>query len=398
MSFKLRVTCAARTKPLEIPLTQLPRRRDVLVTLGASAATLALPAAPAFAQARHIRLATTFDNSGVEKANGSDCFKGASAYFNALNKAGGVNGSKVELIMADDQFKPDVAKANALRFEADKSILGLLTPLGTRQTAAIMESVKSMAIIGPFTGTAGLRKSSPPNLFWVRASYDQEIDKLIQTAVALGITRIGIVYPDDPLGKSVFAAFERSMAQAKLSATVVATTPGTTSPLVEPAAQLIAKADPQVVVMVLAGVAPLFVRALRKAGGTSVLYGLSIGASPANIEALGDLGRGLGFAIIVPSPFAPKYEIVRRYQADMMGSGWNDYSLSSLEGYINARITAEALRKAGAGVTRESLIAALERIEGLDLGGIRISYGPGNRIGSHFVDVAVIGAGGHIRS
>jgi ABC-type branched-subunit amino acid transport system substrate-binding protein len=376
-------------------MTRLPRRRDVLVTLGAGAATLAVPA---FAQVRTIRLASTFDNSGVEKANGSGCFKGATAYFNALNKVGGVNASKVELIMADDQFKPDVAKANALAFEADKSILGLLTPLGTRQTAAIMETVKSMAIVGPNTGTAGLRKSSPPNLFWVRASYDQEVDKLIRTAVTVGTTRIGIVYPNDPLGKSVFAAFERSMAQAKLTATVVATTPGTTSPEVEPAAQAIAKAEPQMVVMVLAGVAPLFVRALRKAGGTSSLYGLSIGASPANIEALGDLGRGMGFAIIVPSPFAPKYEIVRRYQADMMASGWSDYSLSTLEGYINARVTTEALRKAGAGVTRESLIAALERIEALDLGGIRIAYGPGNRIGSNFVDVAVIGAGGRMLS
>ena len=376
-------------------MTRLPRRRDVLVTLGGSVATLA---APAFAQVRTIRLASTFDNSSVEKANGSGCFKGASAYFNALNKAGGVNGSKVELIMADDQFKPDVAKANAQAFEADKSILGLLTPLGTRQTASIMEAVKSMAIVGPNTGTAGLRKSSPPNLFWVRASYDQEVDKLIRTAVTLGTTRVGIVYPNDPLGKSVFAAFERSMAQAKLTPAVVATTPGTTSPEVEPAAQAIAKAGPQMVVMVLAGVAPLFVRALRNAGSTSSLYGLSISASAANIEALGDLGRGLGFAIVVPSPFAPKNEIVRRYQADMAASGWSDYSLPTLEGYINARITTEALRKAGSTVTRESLIAALEHIEGLDLGGIRIGYGPGNRIGSNFVDVAVIGAGGRMMS
>jgi ABC-type branched-subunit amino acid transport system substrate-binding protein len=376
-------------------MTRLSNRRDVLVTLGASAATLA---APAFSQVRNIRLASTFDNSGVEKANGSGCFKGVTACFNSINKAGGINGRKVELIMADDQFKPELAKANALAFEADKSILGLLTPLGTRQTVAIMESVKSMAIVGPYTGTAGLRKSSPPNVLWVRASYDQEIDKLIRTAVTLGITRIGIVYPNDQLGKSVFAAFEHSMVQAKLTATVVATTPSTTSPEVEPAAQAIAKAQPQVVVMVLAGVMPQFVRALREAEGKSTLYGLSIGISPANIEALGDLGRGLSFSIIVPSPFAPKNEIVRRYQADMRDSGWNDYSLASLEGYINARVTAEALRKAGVGVTRESLLSAFERIEALDLGGLRIGYGPGNHIGSKFVDVAVIGAGGRMLS
>ena len=376
-------------------MTRFPRRRDVLLTLGSGVAALA---APAFAQVRNLRLASTFDNSGVEKANGSGCFKGAQAYFNAINKAGGISGSKVELIMADDQFKPDVAKTNAKAFDADKSILGLLTPLGTRQTAAVIESVTSMAIVGPNTGTAGLRKNSPPNVFWVRASYDQEIEKLIKTAVTLGTTRIGIVYPNDPLGKGVFAAFERSMAAAKLTPAVIATTPGTTSNEVDPAADAIAKAAPQTVIMVLAGVAPLFVKALRARGATSSIYGMSISASASNIEALGELGRGLGFAIVVPSPFAPKNDIVRRYQADMAASGWSDYSLPTLEGYINARITAEALRKAGPGVTRESLIASLEKIESLDLGGIRIGYGSGNRNGSTFVDVAVIGAGGRMMS
>lgn len=373
----------------------LLRRRELLTTIGGAAATLAIPT---LAQTRSIRLASTFDNSGVEKANGSGCFKGATAYFNAINKAGGINGMKVELLMADDQFKPDIAKANAQAFEADKTILALLTPLGTRQTAAIMESVTSMAIIGPNTGTAALRKNSPPNVFWVRASYDQEVDKLIRTAVTLSSTRIGIVYPNDPLGKGVFAAFERSMAAAQLKPAVIATTPGTTSTEVEPAAMAIVKESPQAVIMVLAGVAPLFVRAFRKLGGSSTLYGLSISASASNIEALGSLGRGLGFSLVMPSPFAPKYEIVRRYQTDMTASGWTDYSLPTLEGYINARIVAEALRRAGANVTRESLIASLERIESLDLGGMRIGYGTGNRIGSNFVDVAVLGTDGRILS
>ena len=376
-------------------MTRLPRRRDVLVTLGASVATLAVPA---FAQVRSLRLASTFDNSGSEKPSGSGCFMGAQAYFNAINKTGGINGMKVEMLMADDQFKPDLAKANALAFEADRSIIGLLATVGTRQTAAVMEAVTSMALIGPNTGTAGLRKNSPPNVFWVRASYDQEVDKLIKTAVTLGSTRIGIVYPNDPLGKGVFAAFERSMAAAKLTPAVIATTPGTTSPEVDPAADAVAKAAPQTLIMVLAGVAPLFVRALRARGGTSSIYGMSITASAANIVALGEMGRGLGFAIVVPSPFSPKYEIVRRYQADMAASGWNDFSLPTLEGYINARITAEALRKAGPAPTRESLIASLEKMEPLDLGGIRIGYGHGNRIGGNFVDVAVLGAGGRMLS
>lgn len=369
-------------------------RRDALTCLaGAAVAGLGWPAA---AQSKPLRLASTFDNSGVERANGSGCFQGALACIDAVNRNGGVGGSKIELVMADDEFKPELAKKNAATFRADKSILGLLTPLGTRQTAAVMEAVQDMAIVGPNTGTAALRKTSPSNLFWVRASYDQEVDKLIGNAITLGVSRIGIVYPNDPLGKSVLGAFERSMAERRLKPAVVATTPNTTSKEVEPAAKAVAEADPQLVIMVLAGVAPLFVQTLRDLGSACTLYGLSISASTVNIKAMGDKGRGVGFALIVPSPFAPKYEIVRRYQADMTAAGHTELSLPSLEGYINARVMVEGLRRAGQGVTRESLIAALDRIEALDLGGMRIGYGRGNRIGGQFVDVAVIGPNGRL--
>lgn len=376
-------------QPTQLHIT----RRTSLGLVCGAAASIAMPS---WAQTRTLRIGATFDASGVERANGTGNFRGGQAFFNALNKAGGINGMKVELLQADDQFKPDLAKTNALAFQADRSVLGLLTPLGTRQTATIMEAVKDMAIVGPNTGTAALRKSSPPNLFWVRATYDQEVNTLIRTATTLGIDRIGVVHPKDPLGQSVLAGFNKAMEAAKLKPAVVATTPGTISTEFQGAVDAIVKVQPQMVIMVLAGVVPQFVKALRAAGGTSSLYGLSIGASAANITALGDMGRGIGFAIIVPPPNAPKYEIVRRYQADMRASGSEEFSLNTLEGYINARVMAEGLRRAGPAVTREGLVAALGAIDSLDLGGIRIGYGPTNRQGSSFVDVAVIGEGGRL--
>ncbi len=370
-------------------------RRNFIAISGVAAATLG---APALAQNRTLKIGSTFDNGTYDQANGTGNFAGASAYFNAINKAGGINGSKVELVTADDQFKPEVAKTNALAFQADKSILAIINPLGTRQTASIMEAIQDVAIVGPNTGTSGLRKSSQPNVFWVRASYDAEVDKLIRTAVTLGMTRIGIVYPKDPLGNSVFTAFQKSMADVKLAPAVIATVPNTTATEVDPAVQAIVKVQPQMVIMVLAAGTPLFIKALRAAGGTSTVYGLSICATPANFTAMGDTGRGLGFAMVVPSPFSTKHDLVRRYQIDMAANGSTDYSTPSLEGYVNARVLAEGLRRAGNNVTRASLITALDSITAFNLGGMTISYGGGNRIGGSFVDVGVVGAGGKLMS
>lgn len=368
-------------------------RRHFLQQCGTAAAVFA---APSWAQSRTLRLGTTVDQTGLEKGIGSDLVKGATAYFNAVNKTGGINGAKVELITVDDQFKPDLAKANAQAFQADSSVLGILSPLGTRPTAAIVESIRDFAVVGPIAGAAAVRKNSPPNVFWVRATFDAEIEKLIHTAVTLGTTRIGIVHPKDPLGLSILASFQKAMAEVKLEPVIIATTPTNTSTDVEPAAKAIAKAQPQVVIMVLSGVAPLFVKALRDAGGTSTVYGLSNAASAVNIAAMGDKARGVGFAIIVPSPLSNKNTLVRSYQTDMQASGWKDYTLFGLEAYVNARVMAEGLRRAGPKVTRESLINGLDGITNFDLGGMRVNYGNGNRVGSTFVDVGVVGLDGRL--
>ena len=372
-----------------------PTRRSVLMT-GLAATAAAGLGMPAIAQGRPIRIGTTFDNSSVEKANGQGLFQGSSAFFHALNKSGGINGTKVELVMADDTFKPEVAKANALAFEKDSSVLALLHPLGTRQTSEVMDAVPGMAVVGPITGTISLRKKTSPNTFWVRVNYDQEVDKLVSTAAVLGQSRIGLVHSNDPLGQSVLAAFKASLAKAKLEPAVIATTPNTTSMEVGPAAEAIAKAKPQVVVIGLAGTAPVFMKALRDAGGNSSAYGLSITASA--LAAMGDLARGLGFVIVVPSPYSTKFEIVRRYQADMVANGTKDFSLTSLEGYMNAAVLAEGLRRAGGSPTRASVLAAMASIENFDLGGVKINYGRTNREGGQFVDVAVIGSRGQMLS
>lgn len=374
------------------PAAPALRRRTVL-TLAAAGASAGL-GLPALAQARTVRIGVTLDHSSVEKANGTGLFLGSSACFAAINKAGGIHGARVELQLADDQFKPDVAKANALAFAADPAVLAILHPLGTRQASEISDAVPGLPVVGPNTGTVALRRKNTPNTFWVRANYDQEIDRLVAQAVTLGQTRIGLVHSNDPLGQSLLAGFNAALAKAKLEPAIIATTPNTISMEVEPAAKRIAEARPHVVIVGLAGTAPAFVKALRAAGGKSSAYGLSITAG--SLSAMGDLAHGLGFSIVVPSPFATRHEIVRRYQADMLAAGQQTFSLPSLEGYVNARVLAEGLRRAGPGASRAQLMAALESIESYELGGMKISFGRGNREGSQFVDVAVIGAGGRL--
>lgn len=376
-------------------------RRRLLRHGAATAAVLGLPglaATAAWAQQAKaaIRIGSTNDMSTSERVNADALHEGARVAFEALNRDGGWNGRRCELVRLDDQFKPELAAENSRRLAGDPAVLALLQPLGTRQIAASMDAVKDVAIVGPNSGTAALRSKPSDNTFFVRADYDQEIRKLLETARALGMTRIGAVAAKDPLGDAVLKGLAAAVQTLGVPPPAIAYTPSSNSPEVRPAAQELAKINPQLVLVFLGGPAAQFVTEFRSAGGTSTVYGLSISSSQAVIDRMGAHARGFGFAMVVPAPTQGHHAVVRSYRRDAAAAGVTDLSLPGMEGYINARVLIEGMRRApGNALTRESLLAGLRRIDSLDLGGFRLSYAESHR-GSQFVDVGVVGPDGHI--
>jgi ABC-type branched-subunit amino acid transport system substrate-binding protein len=68
-------------------------------------------------------------------------------------------------------------------------------------------------------------------------------------------------------------------------------------------------------------------------------------------------------------------------------------SYGSLEGFMTAKALLAALRAAGTGPTRASLLAALQRFDA-DLGGVNLRWRRGEHTGSSFVDLALVGRDG----
>jgi len=69
-------------------------------------------------------------------------------------------------------------------------------------------------------------------------------------------------------------------------------------------------------------------------------------------------------------------------------------SYASMEGFIAAKVMVEGLRRAGPRPTREKLIAALESMQRLDLGGVDVTYGSRNRTGTQYIDLTIINRAG----
>src|SRR5437762_5826 len=76
------------------------------------------------------------------------------------------------------------------------------------------------------------------------------------------------------------------------------------------------------------------------------------GASPLAKE-LGKEGAGVIVATVVPPPTKRSLQVVKEYQeAIEKQTGKKEYSFTSLESFIGAKVAVEALRRAGAHPTR----------------------------------------------
>jgi ABC-type branched-subunit amino acid transport system substrate-binding protein len=70
------------------------------------------------------------------------------------------------------------------------------------------------------------------------------------------------------------------------------------------------------------------------------------------------------------------------------------YDYFSMEGFMGAKITHEALKRAGKKPTRESFLKALKTMGEIDLGGVTVNYTEKARLGWGGVDLTIIDRNG----
>lgn len=343
-----------------------------------------------------IRLGQSAAFSGAVAPQVKELTAGALAHFAEVNKKGGVHGRKIVLESLDDGFDPKRAAENTKKLLQEKDVFSLFLYRATPTTEAALPifSAAKVPLVGPSTGAQSMYVAANRYLFPVRPSYHAETTKIIEQLAAMGLRRIAILHADDSFGKDGLSGYQAALAKLKLEPAVVASYPrGTVN--VDAAVQAIAKANPQAVVMVSAANAgAAFIRQTRKLGNSPQFVLLSNVSSQAFIKDLGVDGRGVAVSQAAPYPFSVDTPLVKDYQGAMRAHGVADFSYSSLEGYIAARVMVEGLRRAGPKPTREKLVTGLETLTNHDLGGIALTYSPTERLGTTFVELTIIGKNG----
>lgn len=374
---------------------RLTRRR----MLGALAAVPAALYGPARAQDNSgpVRIAQSIALSGPLGELGQAMHQGAKACFAGINAKGGVNGRPIELTVADDGYDVKRALGNVKGFIDDKSNFALFNCMGTPMIEAMLPQVmeSGMPFFAPFSGALSARPANARNVFNIRASYADEAEQLVQHLATIGIRRIAIAYQNNSFGKEVFDATQRSMAKHKLEATAIVTVENNASDA-GAAAVKIAASNPEAVLVGLAGKPTIeFVKAIRAQRKGLSLYALSIMGAAATLKAMGEDATGIAVSQVVPLPGNTVVPMVREFQQAWKAAGVAlEPSHLALEGYINARVFAEALRRAGKNPTRAAFIDSTWNLKRYDLGGFEVSFSDSARNASRFVELTMVSRDG----
>lgn len=363
-------------------------------------AALAFAAAPAHSAdgvtASTVTVGQSAAFSGPAAELGNDMRKGILAYFDYVNRAGGVHGRKLVLKSLDDGYEATRAAENTKKL-IQEDVFALLGYVGTptSEAAKPIFTEARVPFVGAFTGAELLRAPFNRYIFNVRAGYYAETDAIVNLIAKLDMKRIAVFYQNDSYGKAGLAGVEKAMAARNMKVLTTGTVERN-SVDVATAVKEIAGKDPQAVVMISAYKScAAFIKAMRKANSNPQFMNVSFVGSKALAAELGEEGRGVAISQVVPFPWNVGVPIVKDYQRNLGGGNATaDYGFGTLEGYIAARVFVEGLRRAGKEPTRESFITAMETLRDFDVGGYYVTYTPSDHNGSKFVDLTVIGKEG----
>ena len=342
--------------------------------------------------ANEIVIGQTSSFSGAIGGEVREQTEGAKLYLDWINAQGGVHGRKVRLVSMDDAFDAKRAAANA-RDLVNRGVFALFLTRGTPQNEAILPVLKESGtpLIAPSTGAIVLHEPVNPLVFNVRTRYQTEAARAIAQLHAQGLTRIAVVHVNDSFGKDCLAGYMAGLKAAKLEPVGVFSYDRAKGDTNE-AAEKVIEAKPQAIVT--AGHSKPLSNLVRKVRASEVsavpIVTLSNLSSQSFLKDLGDVKHGVIVMQVFPDPAKDFTRIaveMRRLAADRP-----DFVVShmAMEGFAAAKVLVEGLKRAGRSPSRASLIAGLESLQAYDLGGLQVTYGPGNHSGLSFVDASIV--------
>ena len=317
-----------------------------------------------------ITLGTTFSITGPG-AGLRPLIETVQAYIQKTNEQGGVNGRNVRLVVLDDEYTPAYTVSRAQRLVEEEQVLAVVCPLGTGTNLAVADyynqnQVPQLFVISgdPVWGNV---ERYPWSMGFQPAYADEARAFGRFTARNWPGTRVGILYQNDRFGKN-YLHYRDSVGEA---AAIVGEESYSTADydVVRQVAALKAKGAELLLLAATTRYAGLALNAaagqgwqprvlIAGAANDPALFGLAGGA--VNVEGAITAGWHCPSQANDPS-LVPVRDLLGRYAPQI------PLVDSSVWGFTLATVIVETLRRAGANLTRASLLAAAESFKNYQL-------------------------------
>ncbi len=302
---------------------------------------------------------------------GTETVTGAKAYFSMIDEAGGVDGRKLKLVSYDDSYDPAKTETCFNRLMEQKVFaLGFFVGTPTAVKYVPMAESNKIPLVGLFTGAQTLYTPLRHWVVNVRASYFDETREQIEGLWGtLGYKKIGVIYPEDAFGAAVLEGVKAALKAHGVEPIAAASYQRQTAQ-VGGAIDTVRAANPEAVVVVGPSntVAPILKQSHAKGWQPLFLTVSFVGTDELILEAGAD-AEGMVITQVVPPYYLTELKTValyRRTLAKYIPSAHPNFV--SLEGFVDAMVLVEGLKRAGKDLTREGLIRGIESIHELDLG------------------------------
>ena len=393
----------------------------VLSTAGRAGGVSPTPgSAPYRASDDEIVLGMSAAFSGPSRGLGSELYRGAMSCFSHVNENGGVGGRRIVLKLYDDGYQPDPCVRNTMKLMLEDRVFLLFGYVGTPTVTRVLPLLKKFQdervyLFFPFTGAQPQRE--PPYgdfAFNLRASYRQETAGLVDNFVRSGRRRIAVLYQADAYGRSgwagVRAALKKHGGQIAGEATYRRGQRFTAT--MRRQVEILSAASPDAVICIGAYAACAgFARDAVDLGLRVPIANLSFVGSENLLKLLTE-GRDDAESytrLLVNSQVVPSYEdtsipAVREYRErmahydpqvpeELVKEPYSPFphSFVSLEGFLDARLMTEILRRLEGTPDRAGLEEAVFSVRDFDIGiGEKVSFGPTRRQGLQTVYYTVV--------
>ncbi len=342
--------------------------------LSTLAAALLMPMSGALAQGT-IKIGVITDKVGPAKPYAEPVTQGAVFAAKELNARGGILGRQIELLVEDDQGKPDVSATMARKLVDAGAVFILslsLTP-ATQQAQTVSLETKTPHMTPSNSGDT-LTTQIQNAYFWQTGPLGStQIATLLSYAKSRNYKRVALITDNSDLGQLINRFFKQGLEKADIQVAAEEVVPrGATT--AEPQMQKIRAANPEALFMsgVLTPENTLILRAYRQLGVKAPIlanYNLSV-------PIYTSVAKGLLDGVTFVDAFDPAKPETKRfidaYKKDAGQEPWNLHGY----GYDGVMMVADAIRRAGA-ADKEKIREAMQATRGYTgvMGAIGAQYG-----------------------